>query len=131
MAHHHAVRLCSRYFLWGFLPWLVLGCTESSLRLQSNNSLEEVLDEVVLLRDVTGAFGGHPMEIQAIGLVANLDGTGGDPPPSGFRQMLVTEMQKRGVDSPGKILASPSTALVLARAELPPHQSHAGIQFVL
>ena len=29
-------------------------------------------------------------------------------------------MQKRGVDSPGKILASPSTALVLARAELPP-----------
>ena len=60
------------------------------------------------------------MEIQAIGLVANLDGTGGDPPQSGFRQMLVTEMQKRGVDSPGKILASPSTALALARAELPP-----------
>ena len=99
---------------------MVVGCTESSLRLQNSDALEEVLAEVVLLRDVTGAFGGHPMEIQAIGLVANLDGTGGDPPPSGFRQLLVTEMQKRGVDSPSQVLSSPSTALVLARAELPP-----------
>ena len=108
------------YFAWLLLPWAVVSCTESSLRLQSNDALDEVLSEVVLLRDVTSAFGGHSMEIQAIGLVANLDQTGGDPPPSGFRQMLLTEMQKRGVESPSQILALPSTALVLARAELPP-----------
>jgi hypothetical protein len=108
------------HFAWLLLPWAGVSCTESSLRLQSNDALDEVLSEVVLLRDITGAFGGHPMEIQAIGLVANLDQTGGDPPPSGFRQMLLTEMQKRGVESPAQILASPSTALVLARAELPP-----------
>ena len=107
-------------FLWLLIPWVAVSCTESSLRLQSNDALDDVLSEVVLLRGITDAFGGHPMEIQAIGLVANLDQTGGDPPPSGFRQMLLTEMQKRGVESPSHILASPSTALVLARAELPP-----------
>ena len=109
-----------RHFFWVLLPWIATGCTESALRLQSQDTLEEILSEVVLLRDVTAGFGGHPLEIQSIGLVANLDGTGGDPPPSGFRQILLTEMQKRGVESPSKILASPSTALVLARAELPP-----------
>ena len=107
-------------FASGVIPWVAVSCTESSLRLQSDDALEDVLSEVVLLRDVTEAFGGHPMEIQAIGLVANLDNTGGDPPPSGFRQMLLTEMQKRGVETPSQVLASPSTALVLARAKLPP-----------
>ena len=107
-------------FLWLLIPWVAVSCTESSLRLQSNDALDDVLSEIVLLRGITDAFGGHPMEIQAIGLVANLDQTGGDPPPSGFRQMLLTEMQKRGVESPSYILASPTTALVLARAELPP-----------
>ena len=111
---------CSIHVLWLLIPLVGTSCTESSLRLQNNDSLEDVISEVVLLRDITDAFGGYPMEIQAIGLVGNLDQTGGDPPPSGFRQMLLTEMQKRGVESPSQILASPTTALVLARAMVPP-----------
>ena len=108
------------HVLWLLLPWVAVSCTESSLRLQSNDALDDVISEVMLLRDITDAVGGYPMEIQAIGLVGNLDQTGGDPPPSGFRQILLTEMQKRGVESPSQVLASPNTALVLARAMVPP-----------
>jgi hypothetical protein len=73
-----------------------------------------------MVRDVTTPFGGHPLEVQAIGLVGNLDGTGGDPPPSGFRQMLLTEMQKRNVKFPNQVLASPNTSLVLVKGQLTP-----------
>ena len=40
------------YSAWLLLPWAVVSCTESSLRLQSNDALDEVLSEVVLLRDI-------------------------------------------------------------------------------
>ena len=119
MFDRSAIRHCMHFF-WFLVPWAAVSCTESSLRLQSNDTLDDVIAEVMLLRDITDAVGGYPMEIQAIGLVGNLDQTGGDPPPSGFRQILLTEMQKRGVDSPSQILASPNTALVLARAMVPP-----------
>ena len=104
MADRSVRRRCI-HTLWFLLPWVAVSCTESSLRLQSNDALDDVISEVMLLRDITDAVGGYPMEIQAIGLVGNLDQTGGDPPPSGFRQILLTEMQKRGVESPSQVLA--------------------------
>ena len=107
------------------IPWLVgllamVGCTESAMRLQNADSLEEEVAEIQLLRDVATPFGGHPLKIQSVSLIGNLDGTGGDPPPSGYRQLLMSEMQKRGVENPNKVLASPSTALVLVKGELQP-----------
>ena len=63
------------------------------MRLQNADSLEEEVAKIQLLRDVATPFGGHPLKIQSVSLIGNLDGTGGDPPPSGYRQLLMSEMQ--------------------------------------
>ncbi|NMC20595.1 MAG: hypothetical protein GYA33_09265, partial [Thermogutta sp.] len=52
--------------------------------------------------------------------VTGLRGTGSDPLPSPERQYLLAEMQRRGVDSPNTVLASPDTSLVLLRGYLRP-----------
>jgi hypothetical protein len=62
----------------------------------------------------------HPITIESVGLVTNLDGTGGDPPPSMYRTMLINDMRKRGVANPNAILQDPRKALVLIRAAVPP-----------
>lgn len=58
--------------------------------------------------------------IEGVGLVTGLDGTGGDVPPSTYRRMMLEEMKKRRVENPQKVLQSPSTAVVVIRAYLPP-----------
>ena len=57
---------------------------------------------------------------EGVSLVVDLAGTGSDPPPSSERSMLIAEMKTREVDKPEEVLASPTTALVLVRALLPP-----------
>lgn len=58
--------------------------------------------------------------IEGVGLVTGLDGTGGDVPPSTYRRMILEDMKKRRVENPQKVLQSPSTAVVVVRAYLPP-----------
>ncbi len=70
--------------------------------------------------DLAVPYGLHPIPVESIGLVTGLRGTGSDPLPSPERQYLLAEMQRRGVDSPNTILASPDTALVLLRGYLRP-----------
>ncbi|MBC7817999.1 MAG: flagellar basal body P-ring protein FlgI, partial [Planctomycetaceae bacterium] len=47
-------------------------------------------------------------------------GTGGDPPPSVYREALADDMRRRGIDDPETILRSRDTALVIIQALLPP-----------
>lgn len=58
--------------------------------------------------------------LQGVGLVVGLDGTGGDPPPSVYREALADDMRRRGIDDPETILRSRDTALVIIQALLPP-----------
>ena len=58
--------------------------------------------------------------LQGVGLVVGLDGTGGDPPPSVYREVLADDMRRRGIDDPETILRSRDTALVIIQALLPP-----------
>lgn len=58
--------------------------------------------------------------LEGVGLVTGLPGTGGDPPASTYRTALLEEMRKNNVKNPNSILQSPSTALVIVRAYLPP-----------
>jgi flagellar basal body P-ring protein FlgI len=60
------------------------------------------------------------IKLEAIALVTNLDNTGSDPPASPQRQMLIGEMQSHDVRQADKILASPTTSMVLVRTFLPP-----------
>lgn len=76
--------------------------------------------ETPLIGEYVTAFGGTSLiAIEGVGLVTGLDNTGEDPPPSQYRTRLLDEMKKRGVEEPNKVLASPTTAMVIVRAYLP------------
>jgi len=61
-----------------------------------------------------------PVQVEAVGLVTGLRGTGEDPKPSPLRAALLAEMQTRGVARPNAVLASRDTALVKIRGVLRP-----------
>lgn len=73
-----------------------------------------------LIGRYTTVSGLNMVTLEGVGLVVGLNGTGGDPPPSRFRTVLLTEMRKRKVPHPNRVLQSPNTALVVVRAYLPP-----------
>ncbi|MCE9546252.1 MAG: HEAT repeat domain-containing protein [Planctomycetia bacterium] len=90
------------------------------MRSQSPEDFERVLADVRLVGDVSIPFGLHPLIIERVGLVTNLQNTGRDMPPSATRAMLISEMQRRGVDHPSKLLELPSVSAVIVRASLKP-----------
>jgi len=100
-----------------------IGCSAINplaVRSQSPEKPEEDGPQVQLVRDLAVPFGLFPIQVEAVGLVTGLKGTGSDPPPSPQRAALIDEMQARGVEEPNTILASPSTSLVLVRGILRP-----------
>lgn len=99
----------------------VAGCAAPAVRSQSPEAEEmEAASKVKLVGELAAAYGLHTVEIDAIGLVTGLDGTGSDPPPSPERVALLADMQARGVAQPNQVLASPDTSLVLVRGYLRP-----------
>jgi len=92
------------------------------VRSQSPDEQEAEGPRVRLVGDLAVPFAAcmAPMEVEAVGLVTGLHGTGSDPMPSPQRQLLFGEMQARGVRSPNAVLASPDTAMVLVRGVLRP-----------
>ena len=75
--------------------------------------------ETPLLGDYISVTGNSLVPLRGVGLVTGLDGTGGDPPPSYLRKELMDEMTRRGIENPGRILASRNTAVVIVTAYLP------------
>jgi flagellar basal body P-ring protein FlgI len=71
--------------------------------------------------DQVAVTGLHLIQIESVGLVDGLEGTGGDTPPSLYRRMLIEEMHKRGVRSPNALLEDPNKALVVVRGSVPPN----------
>ena len=98
------------------------GCAGSAIRSQSPE-LEALANLETVTRfvgDYTAPYGLNPRRIENAALVTGLPNTGSDPPPGPQRQMLMADMQSRGVVQPNQLLASPATSLVWVRAYLPP-----------
>ncbi|MFM9965938.1 MAG: flagellar basal body P-ring protein FlgI [Planctomycetaceae bacterium] len=76
--------------------------------------------ETPFVGDYASFAGLNYVVLQGVGLVVGLDGTGGDPPPSVYREVLADDMRRRGIDDPETILRSRDTALVIIQALLPP-----------
>ena len=76
--------------------------------------------ETQLIGEYTQVAGLNLINIRGVGLVTGLNGTGGDPPPSQYRQQMIEEMQRRNVKNYHAILRSPNTALVVVKAYVPP-----------
>lgn len=102
------------------LALLIGGCSPLSIRSQSPETAENTGPRTNLVGDLAVPFGMHAVEIESVGLVTGLDGTGSDPPPSPQRAALLADMQARGVANPNQVLASNTTALVLVRGYLRP-----------
>lgn len=111
----------------------LLGCQDLSLfRMQSadedaeDDALERVAEKEVeagkrsMIGDYTNISGLKMVVLEGVGLVTGLSNTGGDSPSSHERKAMLDDMRKRRVQEPNKVLASPSTALVIVRAYLPP-----------
>jgi len=99
----------------------MMGCAAPSVRSQSPEAEEmEAASKVKLVGELAAAYGLHTVEIDAIGMVTGLEGTGSDPSPSPERVALLADMQARGVAQPNQVLASPDTSLVLVRGYLRP-----------
>lgn len=73
-----------------------------------------------LIGEYTNFAGLAPIALEGVGIVVGLAGTGGDPAPSVWRSALLEDLKRHGVANPNEIIRSPSTALVLVRAFLPP-----------
>jgi hypothetical protein len=114
----------SRVVLLGGCAAVVLsaGCAGPAIRSQSPEieALADMEAETRLVGDYTAPWGLNALRIERAALITGLAGTGSDPAPGPQRQMLLTDMQERGVVEPNALLAAPATALVWVHAYLPP-----------
>ena len=114
--------------LLAYVAVATAGCSWwDGMVVRSQSPDEQAVDEprTRLVGDLAVPFGlcMYPVEVEGIGLVTGLNGTGSDPIPSQQRQVLLSAMQARDVKNPNAVLASPDTAMVLVRGVL-----RAGIQ---
>ncbi len=109
--------------LFATAAWLgVGGCSGPIFRPQSPEASLDVVTapNTHLVSEYTHPYGMNYVKIEATSLVTGLAGTGGDPPPTPQRAALLAEMNRREVENPNEVLASPNTALVLVRGYLRP-----------
>ncbi|MCG8449729.1 MAG: flagellar basal body P-ring protein FlgI [Pirellulales bacterium] len=104
------------------LCFLFSGCMGPILRPQSPEAQLSDKDspKALMVGDVAHPYGLGYVKLEAVALVTGLAGTGEDPPPSPQRAALLAEMNRREVENPNQILASPNTSLVLVRGFLRP-----------
>ena len=101
---------------------LSTGCTGPIFRPQSPEAslLDDETPQITLIGDVAHPYGMGYLKVESVALVTGLSGTGDDPAPSPQRAALLAEMNRREVDHPNQVLASPDTSLTVVRAFLRP-----------
>ncbi len=92
------------------------------LRQQSPESAlaNDADSDTTFVSNVAHPYGMNYLKVEAVAMVTSLGGTGEDPPPTSQRAALLNEMNRREVEHPNEVLASPNTALVLVRGFLRP-----------
>ena len=100
----------------------LVGCAGPAIRSQSPEveALAAIEADTQLVGDYAAAWGLGVQRIERAALVTGLAGTGSDPAPGPQRQMLLSDMQERGVVEPNTLLAAPSTSLTWVHGFLPP-----------
>ncbi|MCC6494001.1 MAG: flagellar basal body P-ring protein FlgI [Pirellulales bacterium] len=122
---HMSRRVFCKAAAAGALLSPLTGCMGPIFRQQSPDaSLTPVDDEspgsTRLISSVAHPYGMDYVKIENVALVTGLSGTGEDPAPSPQRAALLAEMNRREIENPNEVLASPNTALVLVRGYLRP-----------
>jgi flagellar P-ring protein FlgI len=110
-------------FILGLAVLILGGCSTWNplcRRDQSPDDVVQIGGKTKLVGDLARPTGDFPVQVEGIGLVTGLSGTGSDPAPSGQRGILLDNMKTHSVVKPSKILASTSTSMVLVRGVLRP-----------
>lgn len=99
------------------VPGLGLLVLAGCLGLQTRPSREEIerdkeLAAVPVVGDVTEVGNAGPLQVSGVGLVTDLEGTGGSPRGQ-YRKMLEQDLRKRKIENVEKLFDSPNNALVL------------------
>ena len=98
------------YRLLGVLVFLIVvsaGCAGPAIRSQSPEleALAAVESATQLVGDYASPWGLNSQRVERAALITGLADTGSDPPPDPRRQMLLEDMQARGVVDPNQLLA--------------------------
>ena len=102
---------------------MLSGCKNLIHRSQSPDDVAQLASSAggaKYIDEVTGLWGLNRAKVEGIALVTQLDGTGSDPPRSGRRTHLISEMNSHRADDVDEILADKNTSLALIRGFLPP-----------
>jgi hypothetical protein len=121
---HHLPRPASRRSLLPALGVLLLGLVGcvgmQATRLQSGEESDADRYGVKTIGDVTTVGNADPVQAGGVGLVVDLEGTGGEPAKDNYRTELEEQLNKMGVKDVKRELANPNHALVVVTAMIPP-----------
>jgi flagellar basal body P-ring protein FlgI len=105
----------------GAILLVLAGCSHTAQqRGQAADESELYHAEIPTIGDRTTVGNAEPIPLGAVGLVTGLEGTGGDCAHDSYRSMLADNLRKEGVRNVQQLLNSPSTALVIVEAYMPP-----------
>jgi flagellar basal body P-ring protein FlgI len=109
-----------RVLVLGTLLLALIGCATPQTRLQKEDEADR--DKEVKVRTVGDV--GVPSNLQpamayGVGLVINLEGTGGGAPPGTYRTMLEDSLRKKSVEHIKELLSSKEVSMVLVAASIP------------
>jgi hypothetical protein len=108
-------------WLLGALLLAPAGCAhQQQARLQSEEDPNRDRYEVKTVGSWTTVGNAQPVPVGGVGLVVDLEGTGGDCPPDGYRAMLEDQLRKKGVKNVKEELSAPDHAMVIVTAQVPP-----------
>src|SRR5687768_10247094 len=98
---------------------LLVGCFHPQTRAQIEDEEREKILDIDTVFDVAEVGNVQPIQVQGVGLVTGLDGTGGSTPAGSLRTMLETELRKAKVANPKQLMDSPDNTLVIITGIIP------------
>lgn len=109
----------------GAILLVLAGCTTTPgfQRGQADDDSELHRYDLATVGDRTTVGNAEPVSLGGVGLVENLEGTGGDCTHDSYRTMLSEQMQKDRVQNVSALLKSPDCAMVIVEALMPPGAS--------
>ena len=97
----------------------LIGCLDRSLPIIGQSKEKDILEKVMIVRDVTEVANAAPLQVSGVGLVTGLKGTGGGTPPGDLRKSLETDLRKRQYKNVKQLLDSPNHAMVIVSGLIP------------
>jgi len=91
----------------------LVGAGSSKKRRETPPKVEETIGNLAYIQSK------GELRLEGVGLVVGLDNTGSNPGPSWYRDQLVDEMRKAGVENPNKLLNSSNLSIVIVRLRVP------------